>query len=87
VNIWLSYKKERDCLVHFSFSCMLARRTKCMRQLNIAHSLDVTSEYEFAVISVNKRTLHDGKAGTRVTFKYVHPYIAASSVVTDIPAV
>ena len=47
----------------------------------------MTSEYEFAVISVNKRTLHDVKAGTRVTFKYVHPYIAASSVVTDIPAV
>jgi len=34
VNIWQSYKQERDCLLHFLrlFSSVLARRAKCMRQ-------------------------------------------------------
>ena len=34
VKIWQSYQQERDCVVHFlsSFSSVLARRTKCMRQ-------------------------------------------------------
>jgi len=36
VNVWQSYKQERDCLVHFLCLlavCCMASRAKCTRQL------------------------------------------------------